>query len=149
MSDIPEHEADQHRQVWVLRANKWSLAENPIAMPDCDDDLKAIKAAGYEPWTAVGQLYTIPLMLTVWRRAKEPSFLFDLEGGDFSQYAYAANLPDALTLLNQLAPTLQALAVTDQIANAEPRTMSVLADVLDKLHDRRRDTNGRLLPDRT
>ncbi|MGN9822077.1 hypothetical protein ACTMUQ_43230 [Streptomyces sp. SD11] len=58
-----------------------------------------------------------------------------------------STLPDALTLLNQLALTLQALTVTDQIGRAEPRTMSVLADVLDKVHDRRRDKNGRLIGD--
>ncbi|MFF3733399.1 hypothetical protein ACFYXM_24550 [Streptomyces sp. NPDC002476] len=40
---------------------------------------------------------------------------------------------------------MQALAVTDQIAHAEPETMSVLADVLDKLHDRRRGKNGRVI----
>ncbi|OII63405.1 hypothetical protein BJP40_23925 [Streptomyces sp. CC53] len=57
------------------------------------------------------------------------SFLFDLEGAEQTQTVHdAASLPDALTLLNQLAPTLQALAVTDQIAHAEPETMSVLAE---------------------
>jgi hypothetical protein len=74
------------------------------------------------------------LTLTVWARPEEPSFLFDLEGVEQTQTVYAASL----------APTLQALAVTDQIARAEPENMSVLADVLDKPHDRRRDKNGRV-----
>ncbi|MFE3687623.1 hypothetical protein ACFXPM_30940 [Streptomyces sp. NPDC059095] len=108
-----------------------------------------IKAAGYSPWTGVGEVYTVPLTLTVWARSAEPSFLFDLEGAGHTQTVYAAALPDAFTLLNQLAPTVQALAVTDQIARAEPETMSVLADVLDKVHDRQRDKNGRLRRDRS
>ncbi|WP_327364897.1 hypothetical protein [Streptomyces sp. NBC_01296] len=43
-----------------------------------------------------------------------------------SQQFYARTLPDALALLNQLAPTLQALAITDQILRYEPKTMSCL-----------------------
>ncbi|MFD9351685.1 hypothetical protein ACFWCO_24040 [Streptomyces diastaticus] len=104
-----------------------------------------VKAAGYTAWTGVGKAYMVPLMLTVWARSEEPSFLFDLEGAGETQTVYAASLPDALTLLNQLAPTLQALAVTDQIAQAEPETMSVLADVLDKLYGRRRGQNGAVI----
>lgn len=109
------------------------------------DYVDMVKAAGYTAWTGVGKAYMVPLMLTVWARSEEPSFLFDLEGADETQTVYAASLPDALTLLNQLAPTLQALAVTDQIAQAEPETMSVLADVLDKLHGRRRGQNGAVI----
>ncbi|RPK56110.1 hypothetical protein EES42_41225 [Streptomyces sp. ADI95-17] len=62
-----------------------------------------------------------------------------------SEWVYARTLPDALALLNQLAPTLQALAITDQIGMAEPKNMSILADLLDTLHGRRRDTSGRII----
>ncbi|MEU5539424.1 hypothetical protein [Streptomyces sp. NPDC020362] len=112
-----------------------------------EDVEAAIKAAGYRSWTGVGTLYVVPLMPTVWSRPEEPSFLFDLEGSDHSEWLCAETLPDALALLNQLAPTLQALTLTDQIAQAGPKTMSVLADVLDKLHDRRRDRGGRIIGD--
>ncbi|OIJ95388.1 hypothetical protein [Streptomyces colonosanans] len=147
MSDIPAHEADRHRQAWVLKAGQWSLAQDAVAEQEDEwrDYSEAIKAAGYTVWTGAGEVYMVPLTLTVWARPEEPSFLFDLEGAEQTQTVYAASLPDALTLLNQLAPTLQALAVTDQIAHAEPETMSVLADVLDKLHDRHRGKNGRVI----
>ncbi|MCX5078583.1 hypothetical protein OG321_39895 [Streptomyces sp. NBC_00424] len=62
-----------------------------------------------------------------------------------SEWVYAKTLPDALALLNQLAPTLQALTITDQIAGAEPKTMSVLADLLDNLHGLRRDKSNRII----
>ncbi|MET9535332.1 hypothetical protein ABZY02_33040 [Streptomyces sp. NPDC006649] len=147
MSGIPVHEVDRHRQAWVLKADQWSLAQDPVAEQEGKyrGYTEAIKAAGYTVWTGVGEVYMVPLTLTVWARPEEPSFLFDLEGAAETQIVYAASLPDALTLLNQLAPTLQALAVTDQIAHAEPETMSVLADVLDKLHDRRRGKNGSVI----
>ncbi|WP_414170893.1 hypothetical protein ACMATS_37835 (plasmid) [Streptoverticillium reticulum] len=147
MSDIPAHEAKRHDQAWVLKAGQWSLAQDPVAEREDEhrDYSEAVKAAGYTVWTGAGEVYMVPLTLTVWARPEEPSFLFDLEGAGQTQIVYAASLPDALTLLNQLAPTLQALAVTDQIAHAEPETMSVLADVLDKLHDRRRGKNGRVI----
>lgn len=147
MSDIPAHEADSHRQVWVLKAGQWSLTQDPVEKYEDEvrDYVDMVKAAGYTAWTGVGKAYMVPLMLTVWARSEEPSFLFDLEGADETQTVYAASLPDALTLLNQLAPTLQALAVTDQIAQAEPETMPVLADVLDKLHGRRRGQNGAVI----
>ncbi|MFE4873857.1 hypothetical protein [Streptomyces sp. NPDC056682] len=132
MSDSPAHEADRHRQVWVLKAGQWSLAEDPLVQQE-GDYYATIKAAGYSQWTGAGEVYMVPLTLTVWARSAEPSFLFDLEGAGQTQTLYAAALPDALTLLNQLAPTLQALAVTDQIAHAEPENLSILADVLDKL----------------
>ncbi|WP_329317004.1 MULTISPECIES: hypothetical protein [unclassified Streptomyces] len=50
-----------------------------------------------------------------------------------------------MELLNQPAPTLQALAVTAQIARAETKTMAVLADLLDSLHGRRRNTAERIV----
>ncbi|MYY80881.1 MULTISPECIES: hypothetical protein [unclassified Streptomyces] len=147
MSDSPAHEADRHRQAWVLKAGQWSLVRDPVAGQETKfrGYEEAVKAAGYTVWTGAGEVYTVPLTLTVWSRSEEPSFLFDMEGAVQTQTVYAATLPDALTLLNQLAPTLQALAVTDQIAGAEPENMSILADVLDKLHDRRRGKDGRLI----
>ncbi|MGW6016022.1 hypothetical protein [Streptomyces sp. NPDC055210] len=146
MTDSLTHEPGQSQQAWVFKAGAWERAEDPVFNQSGEDDVtKMIKAVGYEQWTGAGTLYATPLILTVWSRSAEPSFLFDLEGADQSEWFYAATLPDALTLLNQLAPTLQALTVTDQIGRAEPKTMSVLADVLDKVHDRRRDKNGRLI----
>ncbi|MGY4983747.1 hypothetical protein ACWCYL_42640 [Streptomyces sp. 900105755] len=142
MSNSPDHEPGQPRQGWVLKAGEWILIEDPVMNRPEDEVTAAIKAAGYSSWTGAGHEYLTPLKLTVWSRPGEPSFLFDLEGPEHSEWVYAATLPDALVLLNQLAPTLQALVITDQIAQAEPKTMSVLADVLDKLHDRRRDKNG-------
>lgn len=133
-------------QGWVYNEGIWSLGKDPVMnQPGAEHDLyAAIKAAGYETWTGVGKEYTMPLTLTIYSRLQEPHYLFDLEGAIHSEWVYARTLPDALALLNQLAPTLQALAITDQIARAEPKSMSVLADLLDTLHGRRRDTAGRI-----
>nr|BFD88615.1 hypothetical protein StreXyl84_80160 [Streptomyces sp. Xyl84] len=138
-------ESGQPTQGWVLKAGKWVTAEDPVANQTGDDVTENIKAAGYRTWTQVGEAYGTPLMLNVWARSEEPSYLFEIDGPDHFEWVYAATLPDALSLLNQLAPTLQALTLTDQIARAEPKSMSVLADVLDKLHDRRRDQGGHLI----
>ncbi|WP_331757675.1 hypothetical protein [Streptomyces albidoflavus] len=82
MSDIPAHEADSHRQVWVLKAGQWSLTQDPVEK--YEDEVRGyvdmVKAAGYTAWTGVGKAYVVPLMLTVWARFEEPSFLFELEG---------------------------------------------------------------------
>jgi hypothetical protein len=147
VTDSLTHEPGQPHQGWVFKAGKWIRTEDPVMNRPEEDFEEAVKAAGYSAWTGAGKLYTIPLMLTVWARKAEPSFFFDLEGADHSEYVYAETLPDALALLNQLAPTLQALTITEQIALAEPKSMSVLADVLDKLHDRRRDRSGRIVGD--
>jgi hypothetical protein len=148
VSDSLAHEPGQSHQAWVFKTGAWKRAEDPVFNQSEEDEVtKMIKAAGYSQWTGVGTLYATPLILTVWSRPAEPCYLFDLEGADRSEWFYAATLPDALTLLNELAPTLQALTITDQIAQAEPKSMSVLADVLDKVHDRRRDKNGHLVSD--
>lgn len=147
MTDSLRHESDQPLQGWVFKAGEWIRAEDPVMNRPEDDFEEGAKAAGFRGWTGAGQLYTVPLMLTVWSRSEEPSFLFDLEGAEQSEHFYAATLPDALVLLNQLAPTLQSLTITDQIARAQPKSMSVLADVLDTLHNRRRDQGGRLIRD--
>lgn len=146
MNDSAHSTAKSH-QGWIYDSGDWRLGEDPVLnRPEAEEDLAAaIKAAGYETWTAVGKEYMTPLTLTVWARPQEPSYLFDLEGALHFEWVYARTLPDALALLNQLAPTLQALTITDQIAGAEPKTMSVLADLLDTLHGRRRDTAGRIV----
>ncbi|WP_330234552.1 hypothetical protein [Streptomyces sp. NBC_00566] len=91
-------------------------------LPGDESDVEElIKAAGFRSWTAAGSVLAVPLTLAVWARPEEPSFLFDLDGADHSEWFYAATLPDALVLLNQLAPTLQALTVTEQVAQAEPK----------------------------
>ncbi|MGW1545542.1 hypothetical protein [Streptomyces sp. NPDC002346] len=147
MTNSLTDEPGQPHQGWVFKAGEWIRAEDPVMNQPEDEVEEAIKAAGYRIWTGVGKLYMVPLMLSVWSRPTEPSFLFDLEGPDHSHWVYAETLPDALALLNQLAPTVQALTITDQIAQAEPKTMSVLADVLDKLHNRGRDRGGSILKD--
>ncbi|MGI5451508.1 hypothetical protein ACQEVM_38250 [Streptomyces sp. CA-243310] len=62
---------------------------------------------------------------------------------EWSEQFYAKTLPDALALLNQLAPKLQALAVTDQITQTGPETMSVLSDLLRHLNGRGQGEPGR------
>ncbi|MEU3760974.1 MULTISPECIES: hypothetical protein [Streptomyces] len=149
MTNSLTHEPGQPHQGWVFKAGKWIRAEDPVMnRPEGEID-DAIKAAGYRSWTGAGkgarEFDLGPLMLTVYARSEQPSFLFDLEGPEHSEWVYAETLPDALALLTQLAPTLQALTLTDQIARAEPKTESVLADILDKLHDRHRDQGGRII----
>jgi len=149
VTDSLTYEPSQPHQGWILKAGKWIRADDPVMNRPETEIEDAIKAAGYTPWTGAGKgdrpFDLAPLMLTVYARPEEPSFFFDLDGGEHSEWFYAATLPDALTLLSQLAPTLQALTITDQVARAEPQTMSVLADVLDKLHGRRRDKSGQLV----
>lgn len=58
---------------------------------------------------------------------------------------YAAELPDALTLTQQIAPALQALTVTDQVGHADSESLSVLGDLLDKMHDRTQVKNGKTI----
>lgn len=147
MNDSTPQSADKAEQGWVYSLGRWSLVEDPVLnQPEAENDLSAgIKAEGYEVWTGVGADYTMPLTLTVYSRLREPCYLFDLKSAVRSEWVYARTLPDALALLNQLAPTLQALAITDQIGMAEPKNMSILADLLDTLHGRRRDTSGRII----
>ena len=132
---------------WIFNGGEWMQTVDPVMnRPEAATDLEeAIKAVGYTAWTRVGKENAVPLILTVWSRSESPEFLFDIEGPMESQWVYADTLPDALALLNQLAPMLQALTITDQIARAEPKSMSVLADVLDKLHHRDRDRDGRIV----
>ncbi|KIF05673.1 hypothetical protein PL81_12040 [Streptomyces sp. RSD-27] len=145
MTDSTPHGNEEPRQSWLYSAGGWSTIADPLTYTEGGSFDDAVKAAHYEHWTGAGEIYNVPLVLAVSMRPQEPCFLFDLEGGVVSQQFYARTLPDALELLNQLAPTLQALAVTDQIARAEPKSMSVLADLLDTLHGRRRDTAGRIV----
>ncbi|MGW1607150.1 hypothetical protein [Streptomyces eurythermus] len=42
----------------------------------------------------------------------------------------------------QIGPALQALTITDQVGHADPESLSVLGDLLDKMHGRTRDKNG-------
>ncbi|MER6106514.1 hypothetical protein ABT115_30675 [Streptomyces sp. NPDC001832] len=62
----------------------------------------------------------VPLTLTVWARPGEPSFLFDLEGAEQTQAVYAASLPDALTLLNQLAPHCRLSKIVQSLLESFP-----------------------------
>ncbi len=137
-------EPGQRREVWVLKNGEWTRTADPVHSEPGADWEKQIKAAGYENWIQVGELYMAPMTLTVWSRPAPPSYLFDIEGPDRFETAYAETLPDALALLNQLAPTVQALSTADQIARAEPKSMSMLADILDYLHGRQHDKNGHL-----
>lgn len=146
MSESTSQSSAKPHQGWVYNEGSWSFVEDPVMnQPGAENDLSAGIKAAYQAWTGVGKEYTMPLTLTVYSRLQEPCYLFDLEGAIHSEWVYAQTLPDALVLLNQLAPTLQALAITDQIAGAEPKTVSVLADLLDTLHGRRRDTAGRVV----
>ncbi|MFF8954071.1 hypothetical protein ACF09I_35540 [Streptomyces sp. NPDC014940] len=149
MTNSLPQEPGQPSQGWVFSAGEWTKMEDPVMnQPEDESDVEElIKSAGYRSWTQAGSALAVPLTLAVWARAEEPSFLFDLDGVDHSEWFYAATLPDALVLLNQLAPTLQALTITEQVAQADPKSMSVLGDVLDKLHGRRRDVGGRLISD--
>ncbi|MCE0446780.1 hypothetical protein LT493_25965 [Streptomyces tricolor] len=151
MTNSLTQEPGQPLQSWVFKAGEWIRVEDPVMNGPEDDVEEAVKAAGYRRWTGAGKgarpFDLGPLMLTVWARPEQPSFLFDLEGPEHWEQFYAETLPDALALLTQLAPTLQAITLTDQIARAELQTESVLADVLDKLHDRRRDQGGHLIAD--
>ncbi|KJY25560.1 hypothetical protein [Streptomyces katrae] len=145
MTDSTPHGAEEPRQSWVYSTGSWSPIVDPLTHEHGGGFDATVKAAGYEAWTGAGEAHNVPLTLTVFSRLQEPCFLFDLEGSGTSEQFFARTLPDALALLNQLAPTLQALAVTDQIARAEPKSMSGLADLLDTLHGRRRDTAGRIV----
>ncbi|MCY0922834.1 hypothetical protein OS965_32620 [Streptomyces sp. H27-G5] len=145
MTDGTSHSTEESPSSWVFHAGNWSTIADPLTHVEGGSFDDAVKAAHYERWTGAGEIYNVPLILVVSMRPQEPCFLFDLEGSVASQQFYARTLPDALELLNQLAPTLQALAVTDQIARAEPKSMSVLGDLLDTLHGRRRDTAGRIV----
>ncbi|MEU8434732.1 hypothetical protein AB0F18_17785 [Streptomyces sp. NPDC029216] len=145
MTDSTPPGIEGPRQSWVYSAGSCRTIKDLLTQAEGRSFNDAVKAVGYESWTGAGEVYNVPLTLTVFARLHEPCYLFDLEGSEISQQFYARTLPDALELLNQLAPTLQTLAVTDQIARAEPKTMSVLADLLDTLHGRRRDTSGRIV----
>ncbi|MFE2556556.1 hypothetical protein ACFXGT_11045 [Streptomyces sp. NPDC059352] len=145
MTDSTSHNTEESRSSWVFHTGNWSTISDPLTYTEGGSFDDAVKAAHYEHWTGAGEIYNVPLILGVFVRPQEPCYLFDLEGAVASQQFYARTLPDALELLNQLAPTLQALAVTDQIARAEPKSMSVLADLLDTLHGRSRDTAGRIV----
>ena len=135
---------------WMYSGGSWTRLDfDPIPENGGISYEESRKAAGYELWFGSGKVYHTPLAFEVYARFHphpEPRFVFDLDGPIHGHTFYAADLPDALALTQQLAPVLQALTITDQIANADPESLSVLGDLLDKMHGRSRGKNGKTVP---
>lgn len=77
------------------------------------DVLAALKAIGFEIWTAIGDGGPAPLAMEVYARAKgKPRFLVQLHGdsGSFIESVYADDVYAMMRLLGQWAPTAQAAA---------------------------------------
>ncbi|MGW6463970.1 hypothetical protein [Streptomyces rubiginosohelvolus] len=130
--------SEDSRQSWCYSAGEWITFPDPLPAVESRSFHDMVKAAGFETWMMAGEVYKVPLTLAVYTRAPEPCFLFDLKGSVTSQQFYARSLPDALVLLNQLVPTVQAAAVTDQIAQADSESGAVLTDLLGILRGRGR-----------
>lgn len=126
-------------QRWCYSAGEWITFTDPLPAVESRSFDDMLEAAGFEMWTVAGEVYKVPLTLAVYTRAQEPCFLFDLEGPLTSHQFYARTLPDALVLLNQLVPTVQAAAVTDQIAHVDSESRSALTDLLSILRGRSRN----------
>jgi len=143
---MPDDE-QQRPGPWLYSSGTWSrLDHDPVPIERGDRYEEARKAAGFAPWFSAGKLYNTPLFMTVyirWHPHPEPRYLIDLDGSEYGQIMYAAELPDALALTQQLAPTLQALTITDQVGHADPESLSVLGDFLDKMHGRTQVKNGK------
>ncbi len=138
MTGSEPHNPENNSQNWCYSAGEWINCADQLPPVESRSFNDMLEAAGYEMWTEVGEIYKVPLTLAVYTRAQEPCFLFDLEGPLRSHQFYARSLPDALVLLNQLVPTVQAAAVTDQIAHVDSESRSVLTDLLSILRGRSR-----------
>ncbi|MCZ1012299.1 hypothetical protein [Streptomyces lydicus] len=143
---MPDNE-QQSPGPWLYSGGTWSrLNHDPVSMERDNSIEDSIKAAGFASWFSTGKLYNNPLTMTVYFRSHphpEPRYLIDLEGPEYSQFMYAAELPDALSLTQQIGPALQALTITDQFGHANSESLSVLGDLLDKMHGRTQVKNGR------
>ncbi|MER5362441.1 hypothetical protein [Streptomyces sp. NPDC002785] len=143
---MPDNE-QQRPCPWLYSDGAWTrLDHDPVLSEKGDRYEDSIKAAGFVYWFGAGKLYNTPLHLNVyvrWHPHPEPRYLIELDGPEYGQVMYAAELPDALALTQQIAPALQALTVTDQIGNADPESLSVLGDLLDKMHGRTQVKNGK------
>jgi hypothetical protein len=134
---------------WLYSGGTWTrLDQDPVSVERGGSYEEARKAAGFESWFGAGKLYNTPLHMDVyvrWHPHPEPRYLIDLDGPAYGQSMYAAELPDVLALTQQLAPTLQALTITDQVGHADSESLSVLGDLLDKLHGRAQVKNGKTI----
>lgn len=116
MASSEQRNTDEPRQSWCYSTGEWTTLTDPLTGWETNSFEEMLEAASFEPWAAASTLYKVPLTLAVYSRSQEPCYLFDLKGSlTASQQFYAQTMSDALVLLNQLAPTLQAFTVTGKI----------------------------------
>ncbi|WP_411092505.1 hypothetical protein [Streptomyces sp. 049-1] len=134
--ELPQHKVrtgtrlGAHDQ--MFSHGEWvDLAYDPIPDAGTSDYADDLRAAGFHPWFAangfadkVHSRYVhdlhLPLNLVVYERHdRVPRFALLLTGNADGTIltAYAAALPDLMTLLGQWTPTLRLLGQTDQIAS--------------------------------